>query len=54
MAKGRRLYPIGSALDDAGTALALAYAVPVAILLVGTPIALLGRLTFEIVSRLLD
>ena len=48
----RPLYPIGSALEDAGAAMLLAYAVPAAILLVGAPIALLARLTFEIVSRL--
>ena len=48
----RRLYPLGGMLEDAGMAMLLAYAVPVAILLVGSPIALLARLTFEIVSRL--
>lgn len=48
----RRLYPLGGMLEDAGMAMLLAYAVPVAILLVGSPIALLARLTFELVSRL--
>lgn len=47
-----RFYTLGGALEDAGMALLLAYAVPVAILLVGSPIALLARLISEIVTRL--
>lgn len=39
-------------MEDAGLALLLAYAVPVGILLVGMPVALLARLAFELVARL--
>jgi hypothetical protein len=50
--RDRLLHPAAGMLEDGVLALLLAYAVPVGILLVGTPIALLARLAFELGARL--
>jgi hypothetical protein len=42
---------LGTAIADAGMLLLIAMAVPLAILLVGTPIVLVVRLVLEIVKR---
>lgn len=49
---GRRLKRLRTLLEDAGGILALVYAVPLAILAIGVPIALLIRFGMWLVGRL--